>query len=109
LYYTIRSTGPRTKKELVQYYLLFGLRTVNWIFAFAMLTFILIAGMTKNIGALAVLVMATILLGTGLDFLKMRRWVPGFGRGSWFSRSIVLSLYIFLTLVVLLIANPTHP
>ncbi|HZW83792.1 MAG TPA: hypothetical protein VFF14_10295 [Candidatus Deferrimicrobium sp.] len=93
----------------MQYYLLFGLQTVKWIFALAMLTLSLIAGVTKNIGALAVLILAMLLLGTGFNFLQMRRWVPGFGRGSWFSQSIVLSIYIFLGLVVLLIANPTHP
>ncbi len=108
MYYAIRSTGPKTKKELLQYYITTMSHILKLMLALAILVFTVIAGLTKNLGAVAVIILTSLLLGSAFDFLHMKRWVPGLKQGSWFVRSLLLSLYVFLALGILLVANPSH-
>lgn len=106
MYYTIRPAGPRTKKQQLQYFLSIAgyVLRVSAYLAFGLVA--VMALITGNWGALALLCIAMIVLGVPFNLFNLRSWLPGWKNGTWFTRIVSITVYIFTALSVLLVATP---
>ena len=104
--YTIRSGGARTKRELFHYYFAIVAALSRWVIAGVLSFFALIAWFTGNKGALAVLALLVLTFGLGFNVFKLRIWLPGWRKGSVFTRTLTVALYTFVALLVLLMYDP---
>lgn len=104
--YTIRRAGTKSKMsrfiqslELIAFlgkwlgYVVFGLA-------------IMLAILSANYGALAVMSITGLILGIGFNMFKLRLWLPGWQTQSWLVRAVALTLYLFILLSALLLTTP---
>ncbi len=106
MYYTVRHAGPRTRKQQIRHYLSIAAFVGKGLVYFGFSFFGIMAVMTANYGALAVLGLLTVLTGVCFNLFNLQVWLPGWRSGSWLVRAVLLTVYIFVALAVLLLINP---
>lgn len=106
MYYTVRHAGPRTRKQQIRHYLSIAAFISKGLAYVGYALFGIVAALTANYGALAVLGLLAVLGGVSFNLFNLREWLPGWRTGSWLTRAVLLAVYVFIALAVLLLINP---